>query len=192
MEGPWETFKKQIELLSIHKLENGVDPIEEVPAGNANLNGITYGELATSVLQKIIAFTVNSTHIDVVFDVYIDNSIKSAERLNRGKSGSLTIQQAHKDHQIKQWKNFVTDGHNKTEIISLLVQLWSENITLLHVNLRAFLLHLKIYAMKFQERNEYVSELESSQEEASGQSINQSNLFLNNIKLCTYSYKLTK
>ena len=56
----------------------------------ANVNGITYGELATSVLRKHIAFAVNSTRIDVV-----------------------------------------TDGHNKTEIICLSVQLWSENIILL-------------------------------------------------------------
>ena len=40
---------------------------------NANVNGITYGELATNVLRKIIAFAVNSTRIDVVFNVYIDN-----------------------------------------------------------------------------------------------------------------------
>ena len=62
-------FEKQIKLLSSTSFK-GVDPIEEVPAGNANVNGITYGELATRVLRKIIAFAVNSTRTDIVFDVY--------------------------------------------------------------------------------------------------------------------------
>ena len=76
-----------------------------------------HGELATIVLRKIFASAVNSTRIDVVFDVYIDNSIKSAERLKGASSGRLTFPQLRKYHQIKQWNHFVTDGH-KTEIIS--------------------------------------------------------------------------
>ena len=163
----------------IRELEKGVDPIEEVPASNAtiidgmpilrntNVNGKTYGELATIVLRKIIASAVNSTRIDVVFDVYIDNSIKSAGRLKRASSGRLTFQQLRKDHQIKQWNHFVTDGHNKTEIISLLVQLWSENITLLTREPESFFVtsENKCYEISRNGMN-IVSELESSQEEA--------------------------
>ena len=39
----------------------------------------------------------------------------------------LTFQQLREDHPIKQWNDFVNEGHNKTEILKLLVELWSSN-----------------------------------------------------------------
>ena len=87
--------------------------------------------------------------------------------MKRASSGRLTFQQLRKDHQIKQWNHFVTDGNNKTEIISLLVQLWSENITLLTRQPESFFVtsENKYYEISRNGMN-IVSELEPSQEEA--------------------------
>ena len=59
---------------------------------NANVKGKTCGQLAINVLQIILALATNSTHIDVIFDVYANNSIETAEPLNIARSGTLTFQ----------------------------------------------------------------------------------------------------
>ena len=46
--------------------------------------------------------------VDVVFDVYKDISIKSAERELRGESGAITFKNLAAGQKVKQFKNLFT------------------------------------------------------------------------------------
>ena len=47
---------------------------------------MTFGQVADAVFQSILSCGNRSKRIDVVFDVYLDNSIKNAELCRRGVS----------------------------------------------------------------------------------------------------------
>ena len=90
----------------------------------------------------------------MVFDVYRDISIKSAERVLRGESDAVTFKNLAAGQKVKQSKNFLHNGDNKTSLIRFVVEHW------LYVTCgnRCF----KITA----ERVEEEEELRSEQEEA--------------------------
>ena len=91
------------------------------------VSAITFGQLANKLLQTIIKMSTCAARIDVVFDTYIDNSIKDAERIKRSLSGSIKFRNIKKDHPVKQWSYFLSIGNNKTEIIQFLVNEWAAN-----------------------------------------------------------------
>jgi hypothetical protein len=57
----------------------------------ARATGLTFGELAHQMFQSILSSSRGAKRIDVVFDVYMENSIKSAERLRRSTPDFSTV-----------------------------------------------------------------------------------------------------
>lgn len=103
--------------------------------------------------------------MDVIFAIYAKNSIKKAERLKRARSRTITFQQLREDHPITQWNKFVNKGHNKSEIVKLLVQLLSRNEILLTSDPGTFFVTSREQCYKiWRNGSKIVTELESSQE----------------------------
>ena len=98
------TLKKTPKSALLHKLEQDVEPVSDLPIGCAILmdgmalvrqiktTKMTYSQFATVLLKKVLSIGRDSSRIDVVFDVYLDNSIKDVER-NRRSCGKLKLQQ---------------------------------------------------------------------------------------------------
>lgn len=85
-----------------------------------------FTELATNVLQMIISTVPNNKpRIDLVMDQYPVISIKNPERMKRAKEGSLKIDiQEGKQKCPTQWKKFLSDGNNKTNVAAFFLQEW--------------------------------------------------------------------
>ena len=85
----------------------------------ARATGLTFGELAHQMFQSILSSSRGAKRIDVVFDVYMENSIKSAERLRRSTE-NLTFQQLIPSYPIKQYNQLqVHDGKRVVKFIFL-------------------------------------------------------------------------
>ena len=76
------TFKKSPKSALLHKLEQDVEPVSDLPTG-------CFG----------------------AFGVYLDNSIKDVER-NRRSCGELKLQQIIPDAEIKQWALLLSSNDN--------------------------------------------------------------------------------
>ncbi|KAG1650788.1 hypothetical protein GQR58_027743 [Nymphon striatum] len=113
-------------------LEKNIEYVESVPQNSATLlDGMavvqklkidqsnTFGDIAEKFSASISQAGFASKRIDVVFDVYIENSIKNAERVRRGTS-SLQFGTLLNNSKVKQWKNFLSSSTgNKSRIISI-------------------------------------------------------------------------
>ena len=93
--------------------------------------GLTYEEFTLKLLNTDLWSSSSSTRVDVIFDVYRQISIKSAERARR-KSGSLKFKKIVGSQQIKQWTSFLSPVNNKTELIKFTVEEWKKNSHLLN------------------------------------------------------------
>ena len=67
-----------------------------------------------------------SNRVDVVFDAYRDISIKSAQRELRGESDAITFKNVAAGQKVKQFKNFLRNGDNKTSLIRFVVKHWQK------------------------------------------------------------------
>ena len=72
----------------------------------------TYSKFAARLLKYILSNGSQSKRIDVVFDVYENNSIKDVER-NRRSSGELSVQKLLANVEIKQWSLFLSSNKKK-------------------------------------------------------------------------------
>ena len=92
-------------------------------------NNKTFAELAKYALSKVLHEGAQSSRIDMVFDVYLEESIKNAERCNRGSGSGIQFKQITPGHKIKQWRKFFDSSSNKSSLISFIVDEWksSEN-----------------------------------------------------------------
>ena len=108
------TLKKTAKSMLLNKLEGGMVTIEELPSNYCKIiygmaavrqfkaSCLTYKEFAEKLLKSVIKIVKNAKRIDVVFGVYLDNSIKDVER-NRRSHGELMFNQILPTSQIKQW-----------------------------------------------------------------------------------------
>ena len=74
--------------------------------------------------EKVFLAVINNTsrRIDVVFDIYSDISIKSAERSKRSAhSESVGYKNILPGHPIKFWSKFLAVWSNKTEVVKFLI-----------------------------------------------------------------------
>ena len=82
-------------------------------------------------MVKLIEAVVNmrkyAGRIDVVFDVYLENSIKNAERTRR-VSGNIQYSRIIGNQRIGQWHAFLSSATNKTEFVKFLVTQWIKHI----------------------------------------------------------------
>ena len=143
---PWSlanadgTLAKTVKSKLLGLIEPGTLPVETVPAksvwildGMALLQGLsslscnsTFAHLADQVFSRAtFAFKSGSSRIDFVVDQYPAISIKACERSRRLRSGSLRTAILHSKQSVpKQWKKYLSNGENKTELAIFLCQEW--------------------------------------------------------------------
>ena len=64
----------------------------------------------------------NSKRIDVIFDVYKENSIKNAEREKRGAGNKFKNIQF--EHKVQKWRKFLLNPKNKKPFTEFVVKAW--------------------------------------------------------------------
>ena len=111
-------LKKTVKSILMHKLEEMSECIFSVEGKNAltidgmanvkqlKVIGMTYGSFAANLLTTILLVGKDTERIDVVFDVYRLQYIKSTEK-NRTACGNLPFQQILPTAEIKQWNLFL-------------------------------------------------------------------------------------
>ena len=82
--------------------------------------GKTFFQLSEQLLRRVLSLGYSSKRIDIIIDVYKDDSIKYAEQLRRGKE-TLLFRNIISDQQIKQWNNFLASSSSKNALIKFIV-----------------------------------------------------------------------
>lgn len=130
------TLRKTSKAALARELEKQVLPAETIPEPSATIiggmsliqkmkgNDQTFSQLADSALTQILHEGARSQRIDVVFDVYREDSIKIAERANRGCTTGIQFRNIAPGHRIQQWRKFITHSANKANLIRFLVAEW--------------------------------------------------------------------
>jgi len=76
----------------------------------------TFGEPSDYIFESVLHAGQRSERIDVVFDVYSEQSIKSAERVSRGSSDGVVLTVIRPDHKIQNWRRLLTCSDTKTKL----------------------------------------------------------------------------
>ena len=136
------TLNKSPKSVLLHKLEKDVEPVTEYPSDSAYVvDGMaavrqvkplksTYSEFAVRLLMYVLSNGSQSKRIDVVFDVYENNSVKDVER-NRCSSGKLSQQKLLPNMKIKQWSLLLSSNENKSKLVNFIVKQWISNSSLI-------------------------------------------------------------
>ena len=88
----------------------------------------TYGELADSILARILATArkFNASRVHMVADRYPQLSIKNAEREKRASHGTSNVRIYGRDQKVfKPGMKFLSSGRNKENLIAFLLESWS-------------------------------------------------------------------
>ncbi|KAJ8395232.1 hypothetical protein AAFF_G00034340 [Aldrovandia affinis] len=103
------TLRKTNKAVLARGLEKQVLPAETIPGLSATIldgmslvqkmkgNDQTFSQRAASALTQILHEGARSQRIDVVFDVYQEDSIKNAERANRGCTTGIQFETLHQN-----------------------------------------------------------------------------------------------
>ena len=82
----------------------------------------TYNEFSSMLLDKVIDEVTGYSRVDVVFDVYDPQSIKSDERTKLGSQKMRNIRILNRAMNIpKGWNDFLTNINNINELVSFLI-----------------------------------------------------------------------
>ena len=84
---------------------------------------LTFRGFAEKLLRYVVSRWKNASCIDVVFYVYLENSIKDVER-NRRSHGDISVLQIIPSAEIKQWNLFLSSNQNKNKLTEFLVSEW--------------------------------------------------------------------
>jgi hypothetical protein len=124
----------------------------------------TFEELAWKVIKSI---PLGYPRVDIVADTYRQISMKNAEREIRGSSAQIIIK-SFQSKVPRDFKNFLTNGDNKTRMITLLFDYFSSNQAKVLNILRTSKLVLSkdIETICVTLSSVFVYELTSNQEEA--------------------------
>ena len=100
------------------KISDGGSLIHILPTTNAS----KFQDFAENIFIPHLEYELQkvTTRIDIVWDQYLPNSIKSSTRQNRS-TGVFTKMSPH-TKMPKNWKNFLLDSKNKTELFDYLSQ----------------------------------------------------------------------
>ena len=91
----------------------------------------TFADYISSVIQPYIEFHLRSaTRIDLVFDRYFKDSLKSGTRSNRGSGVRRLVKP--NGSMPNNWSTFLRCDENKTELFPLIVKSLAENINCVH------------------------------------------------------------
>jgi len=115
---PWSlgncdgTLKKTSKSTLARQLEKNVSSAEGIAQpstciiGDMNLvqnvhgDNKTFAELSDAIFMSALHTETESSRIDVVFDVYRDESIKNTERVNRGSDSSILFNNIVSGHKV--------------------------------------------------------------------------------------------
>ena len=64
--------------------------------------------------------------IDLVFDVYHSDSIKSAERIQRGSTEGIVFSNIMPGHKINNWRQLLSCTESKKKLTAFLAESWKE------------------------------------------------------------------
>ena len=142
---PWalatsEGFLRKTSKASLaNELEKLSLPTEDLPSTSASIIDAmsivqktkgrhkTFSDLSDAIFRKILAEGSCSNRIDVVFEVYRDQSIKNAERVaQRGSSTATSFKNIQACHKIQQWDLFIKSSSNKTSLIRFFAKEWKQ------------------------------------------------------------------
>lgn len=85
----------------------------------------TFKEYSIQLFDLLLSESRGCKRIDVVFDIYDPDSIKSAERAKRGSQKMSDILILNGEMKIpKLWNDFLTNINNKNELVSFLIESW--------------------------------------------------------------------
>ena len=83
---------------------------------------LIFSEIAEIALSRVLREGDGSSRIDVVFDV----SIKSVDRELRSEEDFITFKNVSSGQKVKQFKSFLQNSQNKTNLIKFIVDHWSK------------------------------------------------------------------
>jgi hypothetical protein len=84
----------------------------------------TFEELSDKLLTQILYTGQKSNRIDVVFDVYREQSIKTAERECRASQSGIVFTQIRPGHTIRNWKGLLDCTESKNNLTKFLAENW--------------------------------------------------------------------
>ncbi|KAG1714163.1 hypothetical protein GQR58_001793 [Nymphon striatum] len=132
------TMKKTNKAVLSKHLESKVLLVEEVPHTSAILidamglmhklhgENRTFSELSDHVFSQMLHAGHGSDRVHVIFDVYHSDSIKSAERIQRGSADRIAFSNIMPGHKIKNWRRLLSCTESKNKLTTFLAESWKE------------------------------------------------------------------
>lgn len=106
-----------------------INPSATIIDGMAMLHKIvgenhTFSEISEILLRTALQHGKNSDRVDVVFDVYQENSIKQFERQRRTSSSEILISKIIPSHKVKNWRRVLSSTTSKNVLTQYFVDDW--------------------------------------------------------------------
>lgn len=182
---PWSlanadgTIKKTNKSVLASHLESKVQPAEQISGSCAALidamalihklsgENHTFDELSDRIFMSVLHAGYGCDRLDVVFDVYREHSIKSAERVNRGSQTGVMFIEIRPAHKIKNWKRLLASTETKNKLSKFLAESWKEEKIRAKLGERFMFVTLGEHCFKLtKDECEEIPALKSNQEEA--------------------------
>ena len=134
-ESLWKTSKAAL----AKELQKNVPAAEEIPQPSACIiDGMVlvqrlkgdhkkFSDVADSLFGMVLHEGASSKRIDVIFDVYRDNSIKNTEREHRGAEYGNEFRNLQPDHKVQQWRKFLLNPQNKKALTIFVTKEWKQD-----------------------------------------------------------------
>lgn len=127
-------------------------------------SGLTFDQFSTRLLATIVNASSFASRLDIVFDVYLDNSIKDIERQKRS-TGKMTVKKIISTAPIKQWGQLLSSGEFKNKLEPFILNDWKTKRNILK-NSKAYVNDSSETWRFNKETMEICERLQSNQEEA--------------------------
>ena len=79
-------------------------------------------QVHSRVLNKVLSDGRGSNRIDVVFDIYEEKSIETAERAERGSKLGIVFIHIKPGHRIKNWKRILASIETKAKLTKFMAE----------------------------------------------------------------------
>ena len=179
LSGPLGTFRKTSKSVFMLELERHCDKVSEIPGANIDAviddvaimqicnPGETFGSFANQLFKMMMSLTKGMARVDIVFDKYMEHSIKNLERIKRSHSDCLLLKNIQSGHQTKQWKRILGNYENKKEIIKFLFNKWTYPFYIEQLEGKTLFVTCENLCQSISSRGvQLISELQSNHEEA--------------------------
>lgn len=86
----------------------------------------TFDELSDLIFSRILHVGRTGERIDVIFNLYKERSIKSAERVSRGLLDGMSFSQIKPGHKTKNWRHLLASSECKDRLTHFLAESWKD------------------------------------------------------------------